>query len=152
MQSAGWSRRTWLVVILLSCVGMAGAAWFAKAANDAIMGALMNSGVGVHRQRRAGDGPSTMDVSSGAGEVVRGGGKAAGALGGLTVGSEGDMELLQEGDRKGEKATGCAMCVYVFPPLVSTSGLSRIRMMFFMSISSLQVGSTGLTCVHLYMH
>lgn len=107
---------------LLVVVGLAGAVWFAKAANDVIMSLLLGIGGGV-KLRRGGvglDGGGMLMESDETSPEEMSGRAAVGVNGEeqkekqLEVGLEIDWE-----EKRGGKAAGCAMCVYVFPPLVS---------------------------------
>jgi hypothetical protein len=104
-------------------VGLAGAVWFAKAANDAIMSMLLGVIGGGANIRRGGGG-----VDGGVGMLSEAGGASSRDMGERAA-VEVSVEVNQVegepessgGDQRGGKASGCAMCVYVFPPLVSSN-------------------------------
>jgi len=120
----GWSTACWITFFLLLIVGLAGAAWIAKAANDAIMSMLLGVIGGGANVRRGGEG---ADV--GVGMLSEAAGGASSRDMGEKAAVEVDAEVdrveggpeISRGEKRGGKATGCAMCVYVFPPLVSSN-------------------------------
>jgi hypothetical protein len=120
----GWSTACWITFFLLLIVGLAGAVWIAKAANDAIMSLLLGvigGGANIRRGEGGVDvGVGMLSEAAGGASSRDMGEKAAVEVDAEVDQVEGGLEISRE-EKRGGKATGCAMCVYVFPPLVSSN-------------------------------